>query len=81
MKYLGSGVIDDVIISNTAVSEKATRHYARMHQSPVKPGNLDAVRKKIKGNVILADVGHEEELVRHDSRKIRDQIVKILKKK
>lgn len=78
VKNLGKGVLDDVILSNTPLSARAIREYARMNQEPVAPGDLKKIRKLVKGEVVLADVGHEEELVRHDSAKIGNEIIKLI---
>jgi uncharacterized cofD-like protein len=81
VKYLGGGVVDDVILSNTPLSARAIREYARKNQRPVATGDLGRIRKLVKGDVILADVGHEEELVRHDSAKIGTEILKLVSRR
>ncbi|MFA7653104.1 MAG: hypothetical protein WCY42_04950 [Candidatus Omnitrophota bacterium] len=37
------------------------------------------IRKITRAQVIIADLSHEQELIRHDSQKIRDQIAKVIK--
>jgi hypothetical protein len=53
--------------------------YAQKGQFPVQAGNLAKIRKITRAQVIIADLSHEQELIRHDSQKIRDQIAKVIK--
>lgn len=75
--YLGGDYLDYVIISNTRISDRALRRYRAKGQFPVRAGNLKKIKEITKARVILADVGHETELVRHDSDKLKDLIRKI----
>jgi len=75
--YLGGDYLDYVIISNTKLSDRALRRYKAKGQFPVKAGNLKKMKEVTKARIILADVGHETELVRHDSDKLKDLIQKI----
>ncbi len=79
VKVLGKGSVDDVILSNTPVSEHAVREYAKQNQKPVAAGDMKEIQKMIRGDAIVADVGHEEELVRHDSQKIGNEILKLIR--
>lgn len=79
VKYMGGDYLDYVIISNTKFSDKAVGEYAEKRQSPVAWGDAGKIRSATKAKVILADVGHETELVRHDSAKLRTEISKLLK--
>lgn len=80
IKYLGGDYIAYVIVSNTKLSKKAIREYAKKEQSPVRLGDIEAFRRITKAKIILADVGHETELVRHDSEKVRNEIAELLKR-
>ncbi|MDD2752020.1 MAG: uridine diphosphate-N-acetylglucosamine-binding protein YvcK [Candidatus Omnitrophica bacterium] len=78
VNYLGGDYLDYVIVSNTKLTPKAIEEYAKKKQHPVEIGKLEKIARLTAAKIILADVGHEEELVRHDSEKIRKEINKIL---
>lgn len=78
IRYLKGDLLDYVILSNTRLSDKALREYSKKHQYPVEVRNIDKITKITKAKVIIADVGHETELVRHDSVKISNEINKII---
>ncbi|MBL7071379.1 MAG: uridine diphosphate-N-acetylglucosamine-binding protein YvcK [Candidatus Omnitrophica bacterium] len=80
IKYMGGDYLDYIIISNTKCSGRAIRHYAKKYQHPVSFEKIDKIQSMTKAKVIMADVSHETELVRHDSVKIRDEVQKILDK-
>ncbi|MCH8208803.1 MAG: uridine diphosphate-N-acetylglucosamine-binding protein YvcK, partial [Nitrospinae bacterium] len=65
VKYLGEDCLDYIIISNSELSAKAIKEYSKKNQSPVGIRNIEKIRKLSKADVLLVDVGHEEELVRH----------------
>ncbi|MBU1870307.1 MAG: uridine diphosphate-N-acetylglucosamine-binding protein YvcK [Candidatus Omnitrophica bacterium] len=77
-RYLGVDCLDYIIISNTKVSKKAIQKYAHKQQAPVESGSLDEIIHLTKAKVILADVGHETELVRHDPDKLKLQIKRLI---
>ena len=80
VKYLKKDCLDYVIISdNSALSKKALLRYSKKKQLPVRIGDISQVRKATKARIIIADIAHETELIRHDSRKIRDVISRIMK--
>ncbi|MDD5594837.1 MAG: YvcK family protein [Candidatus Omnitrophica bacterium] len=79
IKYLGADSLDYVIISNTKLTPRAIAEYAKKGQHPVEIGDLEDLKRLTSAKIILADVGHQEELVRHDSEKIREEINKIIK--
>lgn len=70
--------LDYVVLSNTRISEKAAREYAKQNQAPVDIGGTDRIRELTRAEIVTADVGHETELVRHDSVKIRNEIGRIV---
>jgi uncharacterized cofD-like protein len=72
--------LDYIIVSNTDISEKAVRHYAGKGQYPVKIGMSEKLESLTKARIMLADVGHETELVRHDGEKLRAVFLEILRK-
>jgi uncharacterized cofD-like protein len=75
--YLGGDYLDYVIISNTRLSGKSLRRYRAKGQFPVRAGSLKKIKEITKAKVILADVGNETELVRHDSDKLKNLIHRI----
>ena len=81
IKYLGEDCLDYVIISNTRLSDKAIYEYSKMNQSPVKIGDAGVFGKITRAKIILADVSHETELVRHDHIKFKNEIKKIIDEK
>lgn len=78
VRHLKGDHLDYVIISNTRLSSGVLRRYAKKRQFPVNAGSLKRIRKITGAKIILADVGHETDLVRHDSQKIKYAIEKIL---
>lgn len=79
-KALGRDCLDAVIISNTRLSEESIFEYAKKHQSPVAPGTSARLRRATKARAVLADVGHETELVRHDSAKLKEEIRRFIER-
>jgi len=80
IKYLGGDYLDYVFLSNTRLSPKAVSAYARKDQDPVLAEGLDQIRKITKAQLVVADLGHHNELVRHDSEKIKRQVEHLLRK-
>ena len=78
-RYMGGDYLDYVIISNTKLSRKAILEYAKKDQVPVAAGDIGKIRRLTKAKIIMANIGHETELVRHDSVKVTKEINKILK--
>jgi uncharacterized cofD-like protein len=78
IKYLGGDYLDYVFLSNTRLSPKAVSAYARKKQDPVLAEGLSQIRKITKAQLLVADLGYREELVRHDSEKIRFEIERLL---
>lgn len=79
-KSLGRDCLDVIIVSNTRLSEEAIFEYAKKRQMPVRPGALTDMRQATKARVVLADVGHETELVRHDSAKLTEEIRRLVER-
>lgn len=78
VKYLGGDYLDYVFLSNTRLSPKAVSAYARKNQDPVLAEGLNQIRKITKAQIVVADLGDQEDLVRHDSEKIKTQIERLL---
>lgn len=78
VKYLGKDCLDAVVVSDTPLSREALEEYARKNQSPVRAGSAAAFRRRTRAKLVVADVGHETELVRHDSLKLRDCIAGVI---
>lgn len=82
LKYLKKDCLDYIIIADyRGLSKKALNTYARKGQFPVKIGDIAKIKKITKAKIIIADLSHETELIRHNSIKLRDEIAKIIKKK
>ncbi len=80
LKYLKTDCLDAVLISNTKLSEESISEYARKHQRPVGAGNLERLKKMTKAEIVVCDIGHETELVRHDSLKLKNEIHRLFAK-
>lgn len=79
LRYLKKDCLDYIILAdNSKLRREALLKYARKGQFPVQAGDLIKIRKLTKANIIIADVSDEQELIRHDSQKIRNQIAKII---
>lgn len=79
VKYLGGDHLDYVIVSKTKLSARAKKIYGDMGQHPVTLDEIKKIEGITRAKIIIADVGHETELVRHDSEKIKEVVRKILK--
>jgi uncharacterized cofD-like protein len=79
VKYLGGDHLDYVIVSKTKLSTRACRIYKARGQLPVSLREIKKIESVTKAKIIIADVGHETDLVRHDSEKIKEVVRKILK--
>lgn len=77
-RYLGGDYLDYAIFSNTHLSLLSLERYAKKGQVPVAVGSRHSLRRITGSKVILENVGHETELVRHDSEKIARVIEKII---
>ncbi|MDD5495868.1 MAG: uridine diphosphate-N-acetylglucosamine-binding protein YvcK [Candidatus Omnitrophica bacterium] len=80
IRYLGGDFLDYIILSDSRLSDKAIAHYAKKNQLPVKTGDPKRIEAITKAEIILADVSHETELVRHDSQKLKNEIKKIIER-
>jgi uncharacterized cofD-like protein len=76
--YLGGDYLDYVIISNTRFSAEALKRYKAKGQFPVEVGDLRKIKGITKARIVLADVAHETELVRHNNEKLKNVIGKVL---
>ena len=80
LKYLKGDYLDYIVISdNNRLSMDSVLRYSRKYQFPVKVGSLSKIKKITKAKIIVADVAHERELIRHDSEKLKDVIFKMIK--
>ena len=81
LKYLRRDCLDYIIISdNNKLSMESVMRYSRKKQYPVKMGDMKLIRKITKAKIIVADVAHERELVRHDGEKLKNVILDIIRK-
>lgn len=79
VKYLKGDCLDYCLLSNTVLSGKALADYALKNQFPVELKDPAGLKEITSARVILADLGHEEELVRHDSLKIKSEISRFIR--
>lgn len=79
IKYLGGDYLDYVIVSKTKLSVRARNVYKARGQLPVSLREMEKIREITDAKIIIADVGHETDLVRHDSEKIKEVVRRILK--
>ena len=80
VKYLAADCLDFVLISNTKLPKKAISDYFKKDQAPVNLKNRDSVQSLTRAKIVLADVGSTDELVRHDSVHLKNEIEKIIGK-
>ncbi len=78
IKYLQADCLDYVILSNSKVSGKAIQEYAKKGQNLINGKDKEKIQKVTKAKVIVSDIGHETDLVRHDSAKLREYLEKLL---
>lgn len=80
LKYLKEDCLDYIVISdNERLSMDSMLRYSRKKQFPVKVGDVKSIRKITKAKIIIADVAHETELIRHDNDKMRNVMAGIIK--
>jgi len=78
IKYMKGDFLDQILISNTKLTSRAMSVYAKKKQFPVALGDMARMRGLTNAYPLISDVGHETELVRHDSVKIRYVMEKTL---
>ena len=82
LRYLKGDYLDYIIISdNNRLSMDSVLKYSKKGQFPVKMGDLSRIRKITRAKIIVSDVAHEKELIRHDSEKLKYVIFEIINKK
>lgn len=79
LKYLEGDHLDYIIISNTELPPSSIRAYAAKDQMPVRINDPGAIRAITKAAIVMADVSDKEELVRHDSEKMKCLIGSLIK--
>jgi uncharacterized cofD-like protein len=80
IRYLGEDCLHDVFLSNTQISAQALKKYARKKQSPVSLSSMNRMKEVTQARIRITDIGHEKELVRHDSLKLRNEIYALIRK-
>jgi uncharacterized cofD-like protein len=79
LRYLKKDCLDYIILAdNRTLRKEALLRYARKGQFPVQAGDLVKIRSITQAKIIIADLSDERELIRHDGRKIREQIARII---
>lgn len=79
-RYLKGDRLDYAVISDTELSAEAISEYAKKGQQPVIVGPVGRLRRVTRAKILLADVGNETELVRHDSAKLARVIRQVLRR-
>ena len=74
---LGGDVLDYVLVSSTPLDPRAVEAYAAKGQHPVALPPPEILRAVTRATIVSCDVGHQEELVRHDTAKLRAQIASL----
>jgi uncharacterized cofD-like protein len=78
---LGGDVVDYVLVSTTQLDPQAVAAYAANGQHPVRESSPEALRAVTRAEIVPCDIGHHEELVRHDPAKLRAQIAALVQRK
>ena len=79
VKYLNGDSLDHILISNTRISQESEDHYKKKLQSSVGIKRVHELKKITRAQVLLTDVGDEQELIRHDPAKLRTAIEQIIR--
>jgi uncharacterized cofD-like protein len=77
---LGADVLDYVLVSCTDVDPDARASYAAEGQVPVATSTAQRMRSVTRAEVIARDIGHRAQLVRHDSAKLRTEILALARR-
>jgi uncharacterized cofD-like protein len=77
VETLGEDALDYVLVSCTELDPDAVHSYAGLAQHPVVV-DLDRLKAATRAEAILGDIGHRAQLVRHDSIKVRSEILDLL---
>jgi uncharacterized cofD-like protein len=79
LRYLKKDCLDYIVLADPRkLSGEALARYAKNGQFPVPAGDLARIRKISGAKILVAELSDEQELIRHDSRKLREQIAKII---
>jgi len=79
IRYLKTDCLDYCLLADTTRFSRTALHtYAKKGQYPVEAGSLQRLKKITKAKIVIADLAHEKELIRHDSDKLKYQIGKII---
>lgn len=77
VRYLGEDVLDEVLVSNTPLSPEALTQYASKNQEPVRLDDDSVLRQVTNARLVVRDIGLEQELVRHHSVKLANEIASL----
>ncbi len=78
-RTLGGDALDFVLASCTELDPVAAANYAAVGQLPVSLSSPERMAEVTSAEVIASDVGHRAQLVRHDSAKLRSEILGIVR--
>lgn len=73
-RALGADVLDYVLVADSALDADAVCAYAAQGQHPVPVPTAEIMRAVTRAELVVADVGHRAQLVRHDPAKLRREI-------
>ena len=78
VRYIGEDVLDEVLVSNTALSDEAIQQYAKKGQAPVRVDEAPVFREVTQARITACPIGSERELVRHNQDKLAAEIIRLL---
>jgi len=79
VEALGADVLDYVLVSTSAMSPEAVQAYAAQSQHPVAASSEARLREVTRARVVTGDVGHHADLVRHESAKLAEILLAVLR--
>ena len=78
LEALGGDLLDYVLVSKTRFSKAALIRYAKLNQYPVQSGDRKSLKAITRAEGVFADIADQQQLVRHDPRKISRELFKII---
>jgi uncharacterized cofD-like protein len=80
LSALGRDALDVVLASNSSLSSRSIAAYAGQGQHPVVFGSAEQLKRLTRAKILLANLSHETDLVRHDSARLAQTILSALPK-
>jgi 2-phospho-L-lactate transferase/gluconeogenesis factor (CofD/UPF0052 family) len=75
---LGDDALDYVLVASSDLDPEAVRSYAAQGQRPIDVPSAERLRQVTRAELIVADISHRAQLVRHDEAKLRGEIANIV---